>query len=103
MAALTPTVLCLCVAGGRGGLSCPLPAAPRPLLQGLIFVVDSNDRERVQESADELQKMVSGMGGDASSPGELSPDRGCRHGACSLGMGLEGQMAVTKHRDQEHL
>lgn len=27
--------------------------------QGLIFVVDSNDRERVQESADELQKMVS--------------------------------------------
>ncbi|XP_062448005.1 ADP-ribosylation factor 5 isoform X1 [Rhea pennata] len=25
--------------------------------QGLIFVVDSNDRERVQESADELQKM----------------------------------------------
>ncbi|XP_074757758.1 ADP-ribosylation factor 5 isoform X2 [Athene noctua] len=30
-----------------------------PLLpQGLIFVVDSNDRERVQESADELQKML---------------------------------------------
>ncbi|XP_010156990.1 PREDICTED: ADP-ribosylation factor 5-like, partial [Eurypyga helias] len=26
--------------------------------QGLIFVVDSNDRERVQESADELQKML---------------------------------------------
>lgn len=26
-------------------------------------MVDSNDRERVQESADELQKMVSGMGG----------------------------------------
>uniref|UniRef100_A0A5G2QS08 ADP ribosylation factor 5 n=1 Tax=Sus scrofa TaxID=9823 RepID=A0A5G2QS08_PIG len=25
---------------------------------GLIFVVDSNDRERVQESADELQKML---------------------------------------------
>lgn len=25
--------------------------------------MDSNDRERVQESADELQKMVSGMGG----------------------------------------
>ncbi|XP_042689103.1 ADP-ribosylation factor 5 [Centrocercus urophasianus] len=25
--------------------------------QGLIFVVDSNDRERVQESAEELQKM----------------------------------------------
>ncbi|XP_023384660.1 ADP-ribosylation factor 5 isoform X2 [Pteropus vampyrus] len=28
--------------------------------QGLIFVVDSNDRERVQESADELQKMKGG-------------------------------------------
>ncbi|KAM8862072.1 ADP-ribosylation factor 5-like [Synchiropus picturatus] len=27
--------------------------------QGLIFVVDSNDRERVQESADELAKMLS--------------------------------------------
>uniref|UniRef100_A0A674NFY8 ARF GTPase 5 n=1 Tax=Takifugu rubripes TaxID=31033 RepID=A0A674NFY8_TAKRU len=26
--------------------------------QGLIFVVDSNDRERVAESADELSKMV---------------------------------------------
>lgn len=38
-----------------GVIACPffLPA------QGLIFVVDSNDRERVQESADELQKMVS--------------------------------------------
>lgn len=28
-------------------------------LQGLIFVVDSNDRERAQEAAEELQKMVS--------------------------------------------
>lgn len=28
-------------------------------VQGLIFVVDSNDRERVSESADELLKMVS--------------------------------------------
>ncbi len=28
-------------------------------LQGLIFVVDSNDRERVQEAQDELGKMVS--------------------------------------------
>ncbi len=27
-------------------------------LQGLIFVVDSNDRERAQEAAEELQKMV---------------------------------------------
>jgi ADP-ribosylation factor protein 1 len=27
--------------------------------QGLIFVVDSNDRERIQEAADELQKMLS--------------------------------------------
>jgi hypothetical protein len=26
--------------------------------QGLIFVVDSNDRERVSEAQDELQKMV---------------------------------------------
>ncbi|KAK2517221.1 hypothetical protein Q9233_013249 [Columba guinea] len=26
--------------------------------RGLIFVVDSNDRERVQESAEELQKML---------------------------------------------
>jgi len=26
--------------------------------QGLIFVVDSNDRERIQEGAEELQKMV---------------------------------------------
>ena len=28
-------------------------------LQGLIFVVDSNDRERVAEAQDELNKMVS--------------------------------------------
>ena len=27
--------------------------------QGLIFVVDSNDRERIAEAQDELQKMVS--------------------------------------------
>ena len=26
--------------------------------QGLIFVVDSNDRERISEAKDELQKMV---------------------------------------------
>ena len=26
--------------------------------QGLIFVVDSNDRERIQEGAEELQKML---------------------------------------------
>ncbi|XP_010716798.1 ADP-ribosylation factor 4 [Meleagris gallopavo] len=26
--------------------------------QGLIFVVDSNDRERIEEAADELQKML---------------------------------------------
>ena len=29
------------------------------LFQGLIFVVDSNDRERAQEAQDELSKMVS--------------------------------------------
>ena len=28
-------------------------------LQGLIFVVDSNDRERINEARDELYKMVS--------------------------------------------
>ena len=27
--------------------------------QGLIFVVDSNDRERIGEATDELKKMVS--------------------------------------------
>ena len=27
--------------------------------QGLIFVIDSNDRERITEAQDELQKMVS--------------------------------------------
>ena len=26
--------------------------------QGLIFVVDSNDRERIEEAKDELSKMV---------------------------------------------
>lgn len=31
------------------------------LLQGLIFVVDSNDRERIEESAEELSKMVSNV------------------------------------------
>lgn len=35
-----------------------IPSASFLPTQGLIFVVDSNDRERVQESADELQKMV---------------------------------------------
>lgn len=28
------------------------------LLQGLIFVVDSNDRERIEESREELHKML---------------------------------------------
>ena len=27
-------------------------------VQGLIFVVDSNDRERIEEAKDELNKMV---------------------------------------------
>ncbi|CAF4716761.1 unnamed protein product, partial [Rotaria socialis] len=27
--------------------------------QGLIFVVDSNDRERISEARDELQRMIS--------------------------------------------
>lgn len=31
------------------------------LPQGLIFVVDSNDRERTQEATEELQKMVSAL------------------------------------------
>lgn len=31
------------------------------VVQGLIFVVDSNDRERVAESAEELSKMVSSL------------------------------------------
>ena len=30
-------------------------------LQGLIFVVDSNDRERIGEAREELQKMVKGL------------------------------------------
>lgn len=44
---------------GEGGTSVGvIPSAFFLPIQGLIFVVDSNDRERVQESADELQKMV---------------------------------------------
>ena len=37
-----------------------MPASPPSLLmsQGLIFVVDSNDRERITEAQEELQKMV---------------------------------------------
>ena len=27
-------------------------------IQGLIFVVDSNDRERIQEAREELERMV---------------------------------------------
>lgn len=48
------------------GLTSDLP----DVFQGLIFVVDSNDRERVAESADELSKMVSsGAGaGPANTP-----------------------------------
>lgn len=38
----------------HGALTSDLP----DVFQGLIFVVDSNDRERVAESADELSKMV---------------------------------------------
>ena len=39
------------------------PFLPICLNQGLIFVVDSNDRERIQEAKDELDRMV---GQDAS-------------------------------------
>ena len=28
-------------------------------MQGLVFVVDSNDRERLKEAKDELERMVS--------------------------------------------
>ena len=35
----------------------PYSLLPRPP-QGLIFVVDSNDRERILEAKDELDKMV---------------------------------------------
>ena len=38
----------------------PYSLLPRPP-QGLIFVVDSNDRERILEAKDELDKMVSFM------------------------------------------
>jgi len=31
------------------------------VLQGLIFVVDSNDRERIDEAASELKRMVCGI------------------------------------------
>ena len=35
-----------------------LPYTLNNFFQGLIFVVDSNDRERIQEGAEELQKML---------------------------------------------
>ena len=35
--------------------------SPCSSLQGLIFVVDSNDRERIAEAKEELQKMVSSL------------------------------------------
>lgn len=37
----------------------PSPPPPPPPPQGLIFVVDSNDKERAAEAKDELNKMVS--------------------------------------------
>jgi len=33
--------------------------------QGLIFVVDSNDRERILEARDELHRMLSEVGGSS--------------------------------------
>jgi len=54
------------IPGGRKRLTHPLPPAQiRPLwrhyfqnTQGLIFVVDSNDRDRVGEARDELHRML---------------------------------------------
>ncbi|OXB83024.1 UNVERIFIED_CONTAM: hypothetical protein H355_001367 [Colinus virginianus] len=46
-----------CCGFGAGGEGREEPRLPN-FLQGLIFVVDSNDRERIEEAADELQKML---------------------------------------------
>ncbi|KAK2092302.1 ADP-ribosylation factor 4 [Saguinus oedipus] len=43
--------------GGQDGIG-PLWKHYFQNTQGLIFVIDSNDRERIQEVADELQKMI---------------------------------------------
>lgn len=62
-----------CPPGTSPSSPCRLLTAAWFLPQGLIFVVDSNDRERVQESADELQKMVSGVGGEKWAPPRPPP------------------------------
>lgn len=58
---------------------CPtlLHASCLVLPQGLIFVVDSNDRERVQESAEELQKMVGAGGGWSGGEGGVPQPSAC--------------------------
>ena len=53
---------CGCGGAGDGGLACEELRPPSLFLsssQGLIFVVDSNDRERIGEAKDELIRMVS--------------------------------------------
>lgn len=42
-------------------------------IQGLIFVVDSNDRERIGEARDELEKMVRVLDWNGGSVGLPSP------------------------------
>jgi hypothetical protein len=60
---LTYSVFSLCLSSDV--FLCTFPVQIRPLwrhyfqnTQGLIFVVDSNDRERVVEARDELHRML---------------------------------------------
>lgn len=55
---ITLLPFCLSYDGKMTAVVCDLWPCVLPV-QGLIFVVDSNDRERVAESAEELSKMVS--------------------------------------------
>lgn len=98
-------------------MTAPLPAAPPPVqirplwrhyfqnTQGLIFVVDSNDRDRIGEARDELHRMLNEVRqrrSAAAAPGQAGLGTGRQGpwspGACALNSWFSWPCAVRFRR-----
>ena len=83
MAPLLPEHTGLCEIWALVRMHCiSFPAAdthfPTPSLQGLIFVVDSNDRDRIGEARDELHRMLNEVQCAVPPCAATPPSRACK-------------------------
>lgn len=81
------------------------PSQIRPLwrhyfhnTQGLIFVVDSADRERIEEAAGELHRVLAEVGGRGSGPADAGQSCGaCLSPPLQLGARCPPTLALPHH------